>query len=151
SRSDGRQAGGHDGADHARRDDANAARAGVDGGRAGGAGNNGDGTAGGRGGRGINRGGRGTRQVQDGVAVDRDSGSADSLYVLARRFLRRRDVRAVDRDGGERVVVRRLLCARGRGAAAKAGDCGGQAGGDLTGAAAPDNQVDSSRRFGERV
>ena len=78
-------------------------------------------------------------------------GSADTLHVLARRFLRRRDVRAVDRDGGERVVVRRLLRARGRGAAAKTNCRGGQAGGDLTDAAAPDSQMDSSRRFGERV
>jgi CDP-diacylglycerol--glycerol-3-phosphate 3-phosphatidyltransferase len=44
-----------------------------------------------------------------------------------------------------------LLCARGHGAAAKTNCRGGQAGGDLTGAASPDNQMDSSRRFGERV
>jgi hypothetical protein len=49
------------------------------------------------------------------------------------------------------MVGRRLLRARGESADAEAGPGGGQARGDLTGALAPDNQVDSIYRFGERV
>ena len=88
SRSARRQAPRDGGADHAGRDAAAAARAGLDGGGAGIAGILVTGLRAIAAVGGTDYGGRGTGQIQDGPAIDRDAGPADPLHLFPRRFLR---------------------------------------------------------------